>query len=364
MHSLKQFSFRRLLLAVALGAIAIGSLPGGVAAASLPITFSFTLRSLGDCIAVITSANSSTDVTLRDSAGHIKAQGTVAADGVFFCLDSSTWVVSGDKLKASDGTYTRTFIVPNLSIEADRVNNRYMGTGPVGRSVVVGYPQSLLGDVGESRGVRVNPDGTWSLNPHHDLIWTMDGSLSWKSPNGDRLTAYGNVPYISLTIGKSTFYGRSASSDAFAASIQDGRLGYDSVASDVQGSFSGRFRDSGGHGVKVSPGDHLTAPGLASDADWVVPNIDAMANAANDKVHGTCEDAGALSGIVRVDVVRSGQRRGSALIDADENGTFSVDFGGKAYPNFTPTNIKSGDTIVIGCMIATGDWVSKSFAAL
>ena len=71
------------------------------------------------------------------------------ADGVFFCLDESTWVDAGDKLKASDGTYTRTFVVPDVSIRVDRVNNRYVGTGPAGRTVVVNYPQSLFGDVGE-----------------------------------------------------------------------------------------------------------------------------------------------------------------------------------------------------------------------
>lgn len=362
MRRLNIFSVRRIVGAFAVSLIAIGSLAGSAAAAGPPITFSFALRSPGECIAVITSANNPTNVTLRNSAGQIKAQGTVAADGVFFCLDSSTWVDSGDKLKASDGTYTRTFEVPNLSIEADRVNNVYLGTGPAGRTVVVGYPQALFGDVGESKGARVAQDGTWSLNPHHDLVWSMDGAVTWKSPNGDRLTAYGVVPYISLTIGKSTFSGWTTSFGAFDASVQDGKLGSDTVTSDVQGAFSGRFRTSSGHGVKVSPGEHLTAPGLASDADWIVPNIEATANAANDKVHGTCEDAGALSDVVSVDVVRSGQVRGSALLYGVQNGNFSVDFGAKAYPGFRPTNIKSGDTIVVGCMIATGDWVAESFA--
>jgi hypothetical protein len=361
MKRLKFLSVRRVAGACAVSLMAIASLPTGAAAATVPITFGVSLRTAGDCIAVQTAGNNATDVTLRNSSGELKAHGTVAADGVFFCLDNSTWVDSGDKLKASDGTYTRTFVVPNLSIEADRVNNRYFGTGPAGRTVLVEYPKSLFGDTGASRGVRVNADGTWSLNPNRDLIWSMDGIVDWKSPNGDRVDAYGAVPYVSLTIGKSTFSGRTSSFDSFQATIEDGHLGSANVTSNVDGRLWSKFRNAGGHRVKVAPGDHFSAPGLASDADWIVPHIVATANPANDKVHGNCEDTGALSGLVRVDVLRSGHGLGSAFIGSDENGNFSVDFGGRPYPGFEPANIKSGDTIVVGCMIATGDWVSESF---
>ena len=120
----------------------------------------------------------------------------------------------------------------------------------------------------------------------------MDGTVDWKSPNGDRVGAYGAVPYISLTLGKSKFSGRANSFDAFEASIQDGHSGSSSVASDISGRFSGKFVNAHGRGIKVAPGDHFTAPGLATDADWIVPNIAATANPTNDKVHGTCEDTG------------------------------------------------------------------------
>lgn len=361
MRHWKLFPGRVMLSAFAVCVIAIGFLPGHAAAANLPITFEFTLRSPGECIYVPTAANTPTNVTLRSAAGQIKAQGTLAAEDAFFCLDSSTWVDSGDTLRASDGSYTRRLVVPKLSIEVDRVNDTYLGTGPAGRTLLIEYPGTLFGDVGLSSGVRVGQDGNWSFDPHHDLIWSMDGSISWESPKGDRLHAYGSAPFITLTIGKSGFSGWTTALGTVEASLQDGQMGSASTVADLRGEFSGQFRDTQGHRVKVSSGDRLTAPGLAADADWIVPSIEAAANAVTDVVTGVCEQTGSLSDLGNVQVVRTGHVRGRAYVALDENGQFSIDFGGNAHPGFTPVNIKSGDKIVVGCMIATGDWAQRVF---
>ena len=191
----------------------------------------------------------------------------------------------------------------------------------------------------------------------------MDGYVSWKSPNGDKVHASGSAPFITLTIGKSGFSGRTSSFGSVDASLQGARTSSASVTADIGGAFTGKFRNSQGHAVKVAAGDRFAAPSLATDADWVVPSIDATANAANDVVKGDCLPAAGLNGLVSVSVSRSGHGLGRGYTDLDESGHFRIDLGGRPYPGFQPANIKSGDKIGVGCMIATGDWVQWSFTA-
>ena len=354
---------RLLTLACLTGLATTLALPAAAAAATLPITFGIDLRTPGDCIAVVTAANNPTNITLRNAAGELKAQGTVAADDVFFCLDASTWVDSGDRIKANDGTYIRTYRVPELSVEVDRVNNLYLGTGPADRTLLLEYPGSLFGDSSESADVHVGPDGTWSFDPEHDLVWTMDGVVTWESPKGDRVTAFGIVPFINLALGKPGFSGWTTSLGSVEASIQDGHFGSASTVADIQGAFAGKFRNTNGRRVRVAPGDRFMAPALGSDADWIVPNINATTNTATDVVKGVCQQTGEMSNVGRVEVARAGSSRGRARISLDASGHFSVDMGGQATPGFTPVNIQSGDTVVVRCMITSGDWVERSFRA-
>ena len=363
MRRWKLFPRRHMFGAFAVCLIALGLLPGTAAAAEPPIRFELGLRSPGECVYVFTATDTPTDVTLRSASGQLKAQVTMAPDEYYFCLDGSTWVDSGDKLKASDGSYTRKFVVPDLSVEIDRVHNVYMGSGPAGRTVFLDYPGSLFGDVGETAGARVGEDGNWSFNPHHDLVWSMGGYVSWRSPNGDKVHASGAVPFMTLTIGKAGFSGWTSSLGHVDASLTDGHAGIASVVADIRGAFAGKFLNSNGRAVKAAAGDRFMAPSLASDADWVVPDIEATANATNDVVQGDCQRTGSVSDLGNVQVVRSGHVRGRAYVGLDESGHFRIDFGGRATPGFTPANIKSGDTISVGCMIATGDWVQRSFTA-
>ena len=122
-----------------------------------------------------------------------------------------------------------------------------------------------------------------------------------------------------------------------------------------------RLVDSHGHLASVAVGDHVTAHSLSSDADWIVPDIQASGNPANDVVSGVCEQTGSVSDLGHVDVVRPGHVRGRAYVGLDATGHFSWDFGGQPSPGFDPANIKHGDKLVVGCMIDTGDWVQRSF---
>ena len=109
--------------------------------------------------------------------------------------------------------------------------------------------------------------------------------------------------------------------------------------------------------MSVSAGDRLTA-NIASDADWIVPEVEGEANPSNDTVSGRCFDTGTSLGVARVLLFRAGHRRGDAWPNVEADGSFAFDFtDGGFYVD--PAVIKSGDRLEIMCMQTGGDWVQR-----
>ena len=128
------------------------ALPAAVAAANPPITFDVYI---GDSFMLVSNSNSApTNVRIRDKDGNIKATGVLPDDEFFFRLPAGVTVEIGDRIRASDGTFTRKFTVPNMSVTVDRVTDRAHGTGPAQRTIKVGWA-GRFGDVFEDHGVRV-----------------------------------------------------------------------------------------------------------------------------------------------------------------------------------------------------------------
>jgi hypothetical protein len=353
---------RRLVSIGALAALAVVSIaPGAMAAAPPPIRFSLSIGVPGDCIAVITDANLPTSYTLRSASGDLKAQGTLPADELFFCLGSTQRIEPGDKLRASDATYVRNFVIPNLSIQADRVADRFMGTGPAGRTLKVEFPAGLFADVGLLRRVRVDQDGDWTLNLHRDLIGGIGAAVSWKSPNDDRISAYTTTPFISINIGSSHFSGYGDPLTSVQVALFGETNGGAIVAVDPSGVFNGRIRTNSGNGRPVEVGDHFVSPSLGADADWIVPEIEGAADAATDEVTGRCHDTGNASGTAIVEDHRTGKRRGFAVINTEADGSFAFNFAEVGHFFANPANVKHGDKLVVRCLMATGDWVRDQF---
>jgi hypothetical protein len=280
-----------------------------------------------------------------------------------FCgTDTDTWLEPGDMLKADDGTNVRKYTIPNLTAELDRVNNVAKGTGPAHRTIRICSTFALLGDFEKCHIVRVGDDGTWSYNPHTDIIGGLNAGFYWKSPKGDTFFQSILAPQVTVTLAEAAFSGIGAPRSVVDVSADGANDGSAQVMTNGPGVFSGKLRDSQGHLGPVRAGDHVVSS-IATDADWIAPSIHSTTNTATDVVSGVCEDTGALSEVVNINVIRSGHVRGRFLITFAENGAFSVDFGGQAHPGFTPVNIRGGDKILVGCMIATGDWVQRQFMA-
>ena len=342
----------RSLALACLTAVAIGmAVPASVAAANPPITFDVYI---GDSmIIVLNTGDAPTNVRLRDKDGNTKAIGVLADDDPFFQLPAGVTVEIGDRIRASDGTYTRKFVVPDLTISVDRVNDMFEGTGPAQRTIKVGWVQGRFGDVFESHGVRVRPDGTWSYEARFDVVGGLNVAVDWKTPNGDRVHTGGSAEVLIVTLGSARFAGNSGTPFADVEVLIDGvRDGGWTGQSGEFGGFSGRFRRANGNLIQVAPGDHISAPGIASDLDWVVPDVQISADAETDMVTGQCAGSFAV-----VELYRTGHRRGFAVVQPGPNDEFEFDFQEVGHFFANPANVKHGDSLRIECVLETGDSV-------
>jgi len=349
--------------ALALGAMLLS--PGGAAAATPPVVFDMTIY--GPCVQGW--ADAVTSVVWRDAAGVVKAAvgPDYQPDGGFWRVcpaDQTLAVVPGDRITVSDGSYTRKYVVPDLTLVIDRVHNVAYGTGPAGRTIHLCGSFSFYWGYGDCWSVRADQDGNWTFDPHQDLYGGMEADLTWTSPNGDRLFLQVFSPELGVTLGESTFSGWTSPLAAVQVSLDNGSVFASAATADRTGAFTGAFMDSGGNLISVSAGDHVRAPSLAADADWIVPAIQGRANSVSNVVKGSCSDTGTSMHEVRVSVVRpDGHVRGDQFRSIRSDGTFRADFnnygGGGDVP--VSTNIRLGDQIWVDCLQTTGDWARLTF---
>lgn len=166
---------------------------------------------------------------------------------------------------------------------------------------------------------------------------------------------------MTITIGKSGFSGVGNHYSTVQTALKDATTG------DVKGSasttlglaqsFTGTFRNENGDPVPVAVGDRVVS-NVAPDSSFVVPDIQFTADAATDIVTGTCYDAGRFTQSVHIGVYRTGIRRGYVYSGANPDGTFEEHFGpNSGWPN--PAVLKSGDRVLVQCLLVNGDIVQK-----
>src|SRR4051812_43292148 len=178
-------------------------------AAAPPIHFD--VRYGDSCMRGTAAADSTVNVTWRDSAGNLKASGSVPTSfGRWeLCGDTGVYAAIGDHLRAADGTSTRKYKLPNFSIGADRVNDVFYGTGPAHRTLTIVYGAGRLADFDYTHHFRPGDDGTWTFDPND--LEDVDGgqyvSLYWRSPNSDTLAADATPPSVTPVLGTPRFRG-------------------------------------------------------------------------------------------------------------------------------------------------------------
>ncbi len=341
--------------------LAIGLLlPASVAAAPAQVRFGLELGSPGACIGVYSPPDKTLSVVWRGADGELKAAMSGLSEGsVGICPDDdSTYVAPGDQIKAKVGNYTRNYVVPNLSLRVDRVADLIHGTGPAGRTLIVQWTGSRFGDTVQSRGVRVGQDGTWSWA--RPVLGDTNAFVSWTSPNNDNLWVYGRAAYLTVTLGKAAFNGAATPLTEVDITVQNGNTSHGETTAGPGGNFSGSFRKPNGRVDPIMPGDHISAPDVAADMDWIVPDVQIAADAATDMVTGQC--GGTLAAI---GLYRSGHQfpRGFVLVSPGASDEFEFDFSDPRASGYVTgiesnaANVKPGDRLRVECIVESGDVV-------
>ncbi len=352
-----------------IGSVVTGTLaatmliPGAVAAAQPGITFN--LEMLGDCVSGRAAPNSTVDFTWRASNGTPKGQGTTDSTTYghwgYCSTDPEVWLQPGDKIKVSDGSATRTYVVPDFSMILDRSAAEARGSGPAGRTIRICSTWALFSDYEKCHSTRVGQNGEWAFHPHGGHIYGgVWASAYWTSPNNDTLTVHAQAPRLDVTLGKSTFSGGSDPRATVDISINWFLTVSGHATGDQYGGFEGQFRNAKHRLVKIVAGDHISSPSLAADEEWIMPNIEASADRTTDVLTGRCFDTGTSDHWLQVTVLHSGHFRGAGVADTEPDGSFTLDFhdpGGF----WSPTNIISGDHLVVMCMQNTGDAAQLKF---
>lgn len=351
--------------ATAASSMLIAAMAAPVAAAAAPTPIDGTMGSR--CVGHYGSTpGDSFKIVWRDGNGSLIARRnvTVNDDGVWSVCATGHRLAAGDTIKATSDAGTHQLEVPLLTIEVNRAHDFLNGRGPAGDALRLhcdfgnGFEPCIWHD-----GVRVGPNGYWSLGVPFNVSGGETYDAVWTSDDGDRLTAFSQGPFVKAEIGTANVSGALAPGATRTIFLYDAamaRKGKAVVTGSIRGttndgSFDAIFRDGSGNPVNVMPGDTIDATRLSSDSMFVVPAITATATASNDRVSGACENTSSSAGYADVYLYRTGQLRGFAGFQGDGNGgVFSFDFRHLG-PFDNEANVKPGDRLVIDCVQHGGD---------
>jgi hypothetical protein len=275
---------------------------------------------------------------------------------------------AGDELYAAVGSDVHKLVVPRLTLFMDRVGDVIEGRAPARTTVHVDSPVSA--------DVHVNRHGKWSYHTDgYDILGGELGQMHWTSAGGDVVRTRGYSAQLIVTVGSAKFFGFAGHQQQFVATLSRDLTNTGSFTAIASGKatayamdFQKFFRDANGNKVKVKAGDMVSALGLASDAEWVVPQIEAAGNGSTEIVTGRCHDTGTSLGWYRITVINpsNGQARGSVSGWTASDGTFSVDFTDpSASPGVVtssgPVDVMSNDQLQVWCGQNSGDFAIATF---
>jgi len=343
---------------------------GTAAAANRPITFRLYT---GDwCLRGYASDGATVKYKIKDASGQLKDQGTTQASdvtGSFYsdCPDYYPgWGIEpGYQITASDGHSTRKFVIPDLRMYVNRVTDAAWGIAPAGSDLLLDYLWPAYSGweiLIHERHVTADENGRFRLDLHkHYWIDGGDGvGAEWTSPQGDTVSFGADAPHVTVTLGKSDFYGEARMYSTATTTLTDSSthefLASASVDVGFQQGFTGTFRDADGNRHAVAPGDRLKS-NVASDAAFIVPDIEATGDAATDTVTGRCYQTDHSTQGMHIGVYRTGIRRGYVYAGTESDGTFSYHFEKNDFPD--PAVLKHGDKLLIRCFQVNGDIVQK-----
>ena len=358
-------------LVFVLGAMLLwATLPGATFAASRPTRFLVTVD--GYCVQGLARDGATVKLDWRAAGGAIKAVETLTAD-----TDGGNWdfcsndrrVRPGDVIKATVNSVVHQLVIPNLTLRLDRVTNVVRGRAPAGTTVHLIQPFAT--------DVTANAKGKWSYSsPSTDFYGGVGGRFQWISAGNDTIDVRSISAQLIVWIGKARFDGWTIAPKqpvkAFLYAESPGvdptltLRGKGKTTSGYANDFVGHFYGADGRRVNIRAGDHVSALSIASDAEWIVPQIDGTANKATNVVNGHCEDTGTRLPYYHAAIVKPNHESGGSSVWGilDGDGNFSIDFDDPAaspgvYKGSEPSDVQSGDALHIWCEQNTGDYAVR-----
>jgi hypothetical protein len=335
--------------------------PATTFAASAKVTFSASLGA--NCVGGDAPNGVALHLVWKSTNGALKANAYVPTGsygGWEYCSPNAA-LTAGDSLKATVGSYTRHFVMPNVAMKVDRVHDNYHGTAPAGTALTLWFIYNgCCPDYEQHADLIADANGRWSYTEGSTNNYYAH--VDWSNAAGDHAYAEDYAPSVSVTIGRSVVSGTSHPNSAVKIVLRDGtsglRIAVARAATDSYGSFSAVFLDGAGHPATVATGNRVDGRRVVSDMYFITPDITASADIASDIVTGNCPTRGH---IVEVEIYRSGNAIGGTSAQSDNAGDFSVWFGDEEGLGYRPANIRSGDRVVVTCSTRAGDFVTKRF---
>ena len=248
-----------------------------------------------------------------------------------------------------------TFWSSRTTLFQNRVNDHYNGRGPAGDYVtlVCGLSNGFEPCV-QTWKLEVNSAGNWGRNPHWDVTGGDFMSVKWASPAGDKVRRHNYAPHVVVTIDRAGVSGSTRNgspSDVLLMKANGAVRGGAAVTgSSLDGRFVGRFeKDTTGERVQARVGN-LVSSDIASDAEFIIRDIEANPNVGTQRVTGDCPTPAGL--FVRARIFRDGEEVSGDHEWPEEDGSFP----------FNSLEFESGDRLLVSCDLPTGDRIQKFFA--
>ena len=343
---------RALTVAVAAAGLCLGMVPTVASATAPQVLF---VASITDCtVSGAAPANKTIKVTWKDSDGSLKHVQTVKSSATGFfqtTCDDSEQVERGDVFTAKIGSSPpRSFTVPALGFHIDRVADTITGKGPALTDLTMafdGVPTTLT--------TTTLGDGTFDYDAHGkvDIIGAGRVTVSFKAGQGDIVQRSLQAPYLAAYRGSADIYMLGRPGSVVEVQLFNGSTNLADVDCTV-GPTGGcwlTFTDADGHPVRAQTGMRVVSTDIASDADFVIPNVTVTGTPSSDVISGTC-----LTGNPGAYYVTAWRAAGSGSVSrsgtTNAQGKFSTDVTARF-------DLRSGDKILEECGLATGDWIER-----
>ncbi len=304
---------------------------------------------------------------LRDHDGFVKDRAPATTDGTGDLEMTRSFhaiIENGDFIRATDGVaaHTRTFQVPRIAANINRVTNAVSGKGPAGESVDVSacVYTSVSGCTTDGPYTAlVDSNGDWSYDFSPTNLRGDDSVyVDWSDALNDSVERQLTVPFATVIFGGNTFLGTAARGSLVHMSLRNknGNLKAKSQASAAPlfGSsvvFFGEWRKQS-YPVNVRAGDRVVGT-YASDGTMIVPSVTATPNAGTDRISGHCFNNAAFEVSAR-----HNDNSDSAYFDGTTGatGTFNIDIT----TNNPAYDLLSNDEILLECQNSKGDLIANS----